>query len=185
MSQLAEPLSLRARCLRDVGKLALLALVGVPIYLLLNEFWQSVLRLGVLYGLLALFCLRLGEWMHRAMRRLPAEIPPWQDAPSGAPATPWFERRFGAAEAVCSACQDPQYVQMVLKPHLRRLLVHRIHGRPDVPFEMLEDTQLARVEPRLVDFLRRPEPTGLWARYRYRQRRLDDVLETLRHLEGL
>jgi hypothetical protein len=163
----------------------LLAVVGVPIYLLVNQFWQSVLRLGVLYGLLALFCLRLGEWMHRAMRRLPAEIPPWQEAPSRVPATPWFELRFGAAEAVRSARQDPQYVQMVLKPRLQRLLVHRLHGGPDVPFEMLDDTRLAQVEPRLLDFLRRQEPTGLWARYRYRRQRLDDILETLRHLEAL
>ena len=183
MSQPAEPLSLRARCLRDVGKLALLALVGVPIYLLLNEFWQSVVRLGVLYGLLALFCVRLGEGMQRAMRRLPAEIPPWQDTPTGAPATPWSELRFGAAEAVRNACQDPHYVQMVLKPRLRRLLAHRLLGRPDMPFEMLDDAQLARVEPQVVDFLRRQEPTGLWARYR--RQRLEDVLETLQHLETL
>ncbi|MDQ3831215.1 MAG: hypothetical protein M3361_18330, partial [Candidatus Tectomicrobia bacterium] len=75
----AEPLSLRARCLRDVGKVALLALVCVPVYLLLNQFWQSVFRLVVLYGLLVLFCVRLGEAVHRVMRRLPAEIPPWQE----------------------------------------------------------------------------------------------------------
>lgn len=185
MSQLSEPLSLRARCLRDVGKLALLALICVPIYLLLNQFWQSVVRLAVLYGLLTLFCVRLGELMHRAMRRLPAEIPPWQEAPSGVPSTPWFEQRFGAAEAVRSARQDPQYVQTVLKPRLRRLLVHRLHGRPDVPFELLDNTQLAQVEPRLLDFLRRQEPIGLWARYRYRRQRANDVLETLRQLEVL
>ena len=185
MPQLAEPLSLRARCLRDVGKLALLTLVGVPIYLLLNEFWQSVLRLGVLYGLLALFCLRLGEGVHRAMRRLPAEVPPWQDTPTGGPATPWPELRFGAAETVRNACQDPRYVQMVLKPRLRRLLAHRLLGRPDMPFEMLDDAQLARVAPQVVDFLRRQEPTGRWARYRYRRQRLEDVLETLQRLETL
>jgi hypothetical protein len=76
MLHVAEPIASRTRWLYDIGKLALLALVLVPIYLLVNELWQSVFRLVVLYGLLALFCIRLGEYMHRAMRRLPAEIPP-------------------------------------------------------------------------------------------------------------
>jgi hypothetical protein len=184
MSHLSEPRSLRARCLRDVAMLALLALLGVPIYLLLNQFWQGIFRLAVLYGALALFCLRLGELMHRAMRRLPAEIPPWQDAPSRSSVTPWLDQRFGAAEAVRSARQDPQYVQMVLKPRLRRLLAYRLSGGLDVPFDMLDNIQLAQVEPRLLDFLRRQEPTGLWARYRYRRQRVHDILETLRHLEA-
>jgi hypothetical protein len=185
MAQRAEPLSLRARCLRDIGKVALLALVCVPVYLLLNQFWQSLFRLVVLYALLALFCVRLGEVVYQVMRRLPAEIPPWQEATSRVPATPWFEQRFGAAEAVHSARQDPQYVQMVLKPRLRRLLVHRLHGMQDIPFEALDDAQLAQVEPKLLDFLRRQEPTGLRARYRYRRQRSNDVLESLRHLEAL
>jgi hypothetical protein len=185
MAQLAEPLSLRARCLRDVGRLALLALVCVPVYLLLNQFWQSVLRLVMLYGLLMLFCVRLGEVVYRVMRRLPAEIPPWQEAPGKGPATPWFDQRFGAAEAVHSARQDPQYVQMVLKPRLRRLLVHRLHGMQDIPFEALDDAQLVQIEPKLLDFLRRQEPIGLRARYGYRRRRLNDVLESLRQLEAL
>lgn len=185
MAPLAEPLSLPARCLRDVGKVALLALVCVPVYLLLNQFWQSVLRLVVLYGLLALFCIRLGEVVHRVMRRLPAEIPPWQEPSGGAPTTPWVEQRFGAAEAVHSACQDPQYVQMVLKPRLRRLLVYRLHGTPDIAYEALDDAQLARVEPKLLEFLRRQEATGVRARYRYRRQRLNDVLESLRQLEAL
>jgi hypothetical protein len=185
MAPLAEPLSLRARCLRDVGKVALLALVCVPVYLLLNQFWQSLLRLVVLYGLLTLFCVRLGEVVHRVLRRLPAEIPPWQESPGRVPAAPWLEQRFGAAEAVHSARQDPQYVQMVLKPRLRRLLVHRLHGTQDTPFEALDDAQLVRVAPELLNFLRRQEPTGLLARYRYRRRRLNDVLESLRQLEAL
>jgi hypothetical protein len=181
----AEPLSLRARCLRDVGKVALLALVCVPVYLLLNQFWQSVFRLVVLYGLLVLFCVRLGEAVHRVMRRLPAEIPPWQEPVSRVPAAPWLEPRFGAAEAIHSARQDPQYVQMVLKPRLQRLLVHRLHGTQDIPFEALDDAQLARAGPKLLGFLRRQEPTGLRARYRYRRQRLNDVLESLRQLEAL
>jgi hypothetical protein len=151
----------------------------------LNQFWQSVFRLVVLYGVLTLFCIRLGELMHRVMRRLPAEIPPWNDALNKPPATPWLEQRFGAAEAVRSSRQDPLYVQMVLKPRLRRLLVYRLHGTHDIPLEALDDTQLAQVEPKLLDFLRRQEPMGLWARYRYRRQRLNDVLETLRHLEAL
>jgi hypothetical protein len=185
MAQLAEPLSLRARCLRDVGKVTLLALVCVPIYLLLNQFWQSVLRLVLLYGLLALFCVRLGEVVYRVMRRLPAEIPPWQEPSGRVPAAPWLDQRFGAAEAIYSARQDPQYVQMVLKPRLRQLLVHRLHGVQDTPFDALDDAQLTRVGPTLLDFLRRQEPTGLRARYRNRRQRLNDVLESLRQLEAL
>jgi hypothetical protein len=185
MAPLAEPLSLRARCLRDVGKVVLLALVCVPVYLLLNQFWQSILRLVVLYGLLALFCVRLGEVVYRAMRRLPAEIPPWQEPASRVPATSWLEQRFGAAEAIHSARQDPQYLQMVLKPRLRRLVVHRLYGMQDIPFEALDEAQLARVEPKLLHFLRRQEPIGLLTRYRYRRQRLNDVLESLRQLEAL
>jgi hypothetical protein len=185
MSHTAEPPSLRTRYLRDVGKLVFLGLILVPVYVLLNQFWQSVLRLVVLYGLLTLFCLRLGELMHRVMRRFPAEVPPWHDA-NRAPATPWLDQRFGAAEAVRSAYQDPQYVQMVLKPLLRRLLVYRLHGTPDdIPFEALDHTQLVHVEPQLLDFLRRQERVGLWARYRYRRQRVTDVIESLRHLEAL
>ena len=56
---------------------------------------------------------------------------------------------------------------------------------PDTPFEALDDAQLRRVEPELLNFLRRQEPTGLLARYRYRRQRLNDVLESLRQLEAL
>src|SRR5919106_2926456 len=129
---MAEPITMHTRWLYDIGKLALLALVLVPIYLLLNELWQSVVRLVVLYGLLALFCLRLGEYMHRAMRRLPAEIPPWSGLPTAASVPPWMDQRFGAAEAILGAHRDPQYVQTVLKPRLRRLLVYRLSGAPDL-----------------------------------------------------
>lgn len=185
MSYVPELMSLRARCLHDVGMLALLALVLVPVYLLLNQYWQSLFRLTVLYGLLGLFCLRLGGYMRRVMRRLPAEIPPWQGLPSMAPVTPWLEGRFGATEAIRSAYQDPHYVQRVLKPRLQRLLVYRLSGTHDIPLEALDEAQLARVEPALLDFLRRLEPTGLWARYRHRRQRVDGVIEALRHLEAL
>jgi hypothetical protein len=178
-------MSLRTRCLYDVGKLALLALVFVPIYLLLNQFWQSVFRLMALYGLLTLFCLRLAEYMRRAMRRLPAEIPPWHGAPTMTPVPLWMEQRFGAAEAIRSAHRDPRYVQMVLKPRLRRLVVYRLGSTPDASLEALDDLQLARIEPALLDFLRRQEPVGLWARFRYRRQRGRDVLDALRRLEAL
>jgi len=174
-----------ARGWRDLGPLVLLALVLVPIYLLLNQYWQSVIRLMALYGLLGLFCIRLGGYMRRAMRRLPAEISPWQGASTMAPVTPWMEQRFSAAEVIRSARQDPQYMQNVLKPRLQGLLAYRLSGTVDVPLEALDDLQLAQVDPALLDFLRRQDPTGLWARYRYRRQRVKDVLETLRRLEAL
>jgi hypothetical protein len=179
------PLALRMRWLYDIGKLALLALVLVPIYLLVNELWQSVFRLVVLYGLLALFCIRLGEYMHRVMRRLPAEIPPWSGLPAVAPSPPWMEQRFGAAEAIRSAPRDPQYVQTVLKPRLRRLLAYRLHGAPGLPLEDLDTARLAQVEPALRDFIQRQEDVGVWARFCHRRQRDADVLDALRRLEAL
>ena len=185
MSHVLEPISSHAHGLRDVGTLTLLAVVCVPVYLLLNQYWQSVFRLIVLYGLLGLFCLRLGEYLHRVMRRLPAEIPPWHGDASVVPVTPWLEQRFGAAEAIRSARWDPSYVQNVLKPRLQRLLVYRLSATLDIPPDALDALQLGEVEPALVDFLRRRELTGLWARCRYRQQRIHDVLETLQRLEAL
>jgi hypothetical protein len=185
MVHASEPILSHARWRYDLGKLALLALICVPVYLLLNQQWQSIFRLLALYGLLTLFCLRLGEYMHRAMRRLPAEIPPWHGASTMAAVPPWMDQRFGAAEAIHSARRDPQYVQAVLKPRLRRLLVYRLSGSPDVALEEVEDQRLAQVDPALLDFLRRDEPVGLWARFRYRGRRSDDVLDALRRLEAL
>jgi hypothetical protein len=182
---MTEPIALQTRWLYDIGKLALLALVLVPIYLLVNELWQSVFRLVVLYGLLALFCLRLGEYMHRAMRRLPAEIPPWSGSQRAASVPSWMEQRFGAAEAILSAHRDPQYVQTVLKPRLRRLLVYRLNGVPDLPLEALDTAQLAQVEPALLDFIQRQEDVRVWARFRYRRQRDADVRDALRRLEAL
>jgi hypothetical protein len=180
-----EPMSLRTRWLYDIAKLAFLALVFVPVYLLVNQFWQSVFRLLALYGLLTLFCFRLGEYMHRAIRRLPAEIPPWHGAPAITHPPSWMDQRFGASEAIRSARHDPQYVQLVLKPRLRRLLVYRLNGNADMPLEALDNTQLARIEPALLDFLRRQEPMGVWARFRYRRQRSYDVLNALRQIEAL
>jgi hypothetical protein len=185
VSYAPEPAALRTRWLYDIAKLALLALLLVPVYFLLNQLWQSVFRLVALYGLLTLFCLRLGEYISRVMRRLPAEIPPWHGVPRVISVPPWMDQRFGAAEAIRSAHRDPQYVQMVLKPRLRRLLVHRLGGSSDMPLEAMDDAQLVQVDTALLTFLRRQEPRGLWARLRYRRRRAADVLEALRCLEAL
>ena len=185
MLHVAEPIALQTRWLNDIGKLALLALILVPVYLLLNELWQSIFRLAALYGVLVLFCLRLGEYMHRAMRRLPAEIPPWSGLPPVASVPLWMEQRFGAAEAILSAHRDPQYVQTVLKPRLRRLLAYRLNGTPDVPLEAIDAARLAQVEPTLLDFIQRQEDVGVWARIRYRGQRDQDVRDALRCLEAL
>jgi hypothetical protein len=185
MLHVPEPIAPHRRWLYDIGKLALLALVLVPLYLLVNELWQSIFRLVVLYGLLALFCLRLGEHMHRVMRRLPAEIPPWSGLPPAPPIPLWMEQRFGAAEAILSAHRDPQYVQAVLKPRLRRLLVYRLNGTPDLPMEDLDPARLASVDPALLDFIQRQEDVGVWARFRYRRQRDADVHDALRRLEAL
>ena len=185
MAHAAESLSLRDRTLRDVGKLVLMALITVPVYLLLNQYWQSLLRLIALYAVLGFFCIRLGEMMHRRFQRLPAEIPPWHTPPLATLANPWTEQRFGAAEAIRSAWQDPQYVQMVLKPRLQRLLMHRLQGAPDGPIEALDGHQRARVDPELLAFLQRQEPIGLWARFWRRGQRLGDVSDSLRQLEAL
>ena len=180
-----EPMSLRARCLHDAGMMALLALVLVPLYLLLNEYWQSLFRLALLYGVLGLFCSRLGGYVRRVMQRLPAEMAPWQGGPGAAAATPWLETHFGAAEAIRRVRQDPHYVQEVLKPRLQRLLVYRLSGALDVPPEALDDARLAQLDPALWDFLQRCEATGLWARFRYRRQRVDDVRDALQRLEAL
>ena len=185
MLHVVEPIAPHRRWLYDIGKLALLALVVVPIYLLVNDLWQSVFRLIVLYALLALFCLRLGEYMHRAMRHLPAEIPPWSGPPPAAPVPTWMDQRFGAAEAILNAHRDPQYVQTVLKPRLRRLLAYRLSGAPDSPLEALDTAQLAEVAPALLEFIQRREHVGVWARFRYRRQRDEDVLGALRRLEAL
>jgi hypothetical protein len=180
-----DPIPTHARGLRDVGLLALCALAFVPIYLVLNQYWQSIVRLLALYGLLMLFCLRLGGYIRRAMRRLPAEIPPWDGTPTMTSASPWLEQRFGAAEAIRHVRQDPEYVQNVLKPRLRRLLAYRLSGSANLPFEALDDAQLAQIEPALMEFLQRRELTGMWARWRDRRQRVDAVLTALRHIEGL
>ena len=81
--------------------------------------------------------------------------------------------------------KDPRYVQEVLKPRWQRLLAYRLSGAVDVPLDALDVARLARLDPTLLAFFQRAEATGLWARIRQRQRRVDDVLTVLRQLEGL
>ena len=119
------------------------------------------------------------------MRRLPAEIPPWQTVPAIAPPPPGLERHFSTADAIHSVWQDPHYVQEVLKPRLRQLVMFRVSGVSDTVLEALNASQLARLDPVILDFLQRPEATGLWARYRQRQRRVDKLVEILQRIEAL
>jgi len=185
MRHMPEPLSPSARFLHDTGTLALLAVVLVPLYMMLNQYWQSLVFLVVFYGLFGLFCVRLGRYTRRVMRRLPAEIPPWQTVPTLVTPPPGLEKHFSTADAIQSVRKDPHYVQEVLKPRLRQLVLYRISGVPDGSLEGLNALQWAQLDPVLLDFLQRPEATGLWARYRQRQRRVDTLLEILQRVEEL
>lgn len=185
MQHTPELLSLRARLLHDAGTLALLALILTPFYLLLNQYWRSIVTLLAVYSLLAFAFLRLARYVRRVMRRLPAEIPPWhaigKPASSSQPSPP-----FAAAEAIQHAIKDPNYVQDVLKPRLLQLLVYRISGVPDLPLDAVNTAlQHVNLDPRVVTFLQSHEATGLWARYRYRRQRRQHVLATLRQIESL
>ena len=185
MRHMSEPLTPSARFLHDAGTLALLALVLIPLYLLLNHYWQSLVLLVIFYGLLCLFCTRLGRYTRRVIRRLPAEIPPWHTLPTVALPPPGLERQFSTAEAIQSVRKDPHYVQEVLKPRLRQLVTLRVSGVPDTELEALTASQLAQLDPIILDFLQRPEATGLWARYSQRQLRVDTVLKILQRVETL
>jgi hypothetical protein len=81
--------------------------------------------------------------------------------------------------------KDPHYVQEVLKPRLRHLITFRVSGVPDMEMEALTASQLEHLDPILLNFLRRSEATGLWARYCQRQQRVDTVLEILQRVEAL
>jgi hypothetical protein len=180
-----EPLSLRARLLHDAGSVALLALTLGPFYLLLSQYWRSLVTLLVVYGALAFICLRLGRYIRRVMRRTPAEIPPWHTVIRYAPQQQRLSLPFTAAEAIQHTLKDPNYVQDVLKPRLRQLLLYRLHGVVELPPDVLSTLQHADLDPQVMTFLQTPEATGPWARYRYRQQRLQNVLATLRQLESL
>ena len=154
MRHMSEPLAPSTRFLHDAGTLALLAAVLVPLYLLLNHYWQSLILLVLFYGVLCFFCTRLGRYTRRVMRRLPADIPPWHTLPTIAPSPPGLERHFSTADAIQSVRKDPHYVQEVLKPRLRHLIAFRISGVPDMELEALTTAQLAQLDPR---------PPGLFA----------------------
>jgi hypothetical protein len=185
MRHMSEPLTPSARFLHDAGTLALLALVLIPLYLLLNHYWQSFILLVIFYGLLCFFCTRLGRYIRRVMRRLPAEIPPWYTLPTIGPSPPGLERHFSTADALQSVRKDPHYVQEVLKPRLRHLITFRVSGVPDMEMEALTASQLEHLDPILLNFLRRSEAIGFWARYCQRQQRVDTVLEILQRVEAL
>jgi hypothetical protein len=63
--------------------------------------------------------------------------------------------------------------------------VYRLYGAPDSPLEALDAARLADIEPALLDFIQRQERVGVWARFRYRRQRDEDVLGALRRLEAL
>ncbi|MDH3602962.1 MAG: hypothetical protein OEU26_25400 [Candidatus Tectomicrobia bacterium] len=180
-----EPLPLHIRLLHDVASIAIVALVLVPGYLLLNQYWRSLVLLGALYMVLGLVFLRLGWYVRRVMRRLPAEIPPWQTLPRSALAPPYPLMLYGHGEAIDSVQKDPMYLQDIVKPRLRQMLAYRLSGSPDTPFESLDGSQLAQVDPDLLDFLNRPETTSLWATYRYRTQRLHNLLAALQRVEAV
>lgn len=185
MQHTPERLSLRARLLHDAGTLALLALILTPFYLLLNQYWRNLVTLIAVYSLLAFTFLRLARYIRRVMRRMPAEIPPWHTV--GQPkSSSQSSPPFGAAEAIQYAVKDPNYVQDVLKPRLLQLLAYRISGVPGLPLDDVNTTlQHINLDPHVVTFLQSHETTGLWARYRYRRQRLQQVLATLRQIESL
>jgi hypothetical protein len=129
--------------------------------------------------------LRLGRYVRRAMRWMPAEIPPWRSVSAWPGILPQFDCHFGTAEAIRCSYKDPHYLQDVLKPHLRQLLGYRVSGLFDMPFEALDASHLTRVDPAVLDFLQRREATGPWSRYRHRRQRVRDVLAVLRSFEAL
>jgi hypothetical protein len=171
--------------IQDIGTFALLALLFVPFYFLLNQYWRSLVLLGALYLLLsALFC-RLGSYFRRVMRRQPAEIPPWHTVLGTGSTGPDARAPLRSSEALEAVAKDPLYLQEVLKPRLRQFLAYRLSGSPDVSFEELDASRLARLDPALLDFLTRREATGLWATYRYRRQRVHHVLAALHHIEAV
>jgi hypothetical protein len=171
--------------LHDIGMTSVLAVGFVPAYLLLNQYWKQLLLLLALYGLLSLLFIRLGWYMRRVMRRNPAEIPPWQPRLFVTPPAAGTHALCHHSEVLQNVRKDPRYLQEVIKPRLRHLLAYRISGAPDVPFEALDDAQLAPIDPGLLDFLSRPESLGVWAMYRNRKQRLHNLLTALQHIEAV
>lgn len=182
MRRAPEPLSWQTSLLHDAGTMAILGLLLVPFYLLLNQYWKSLVLLTVLYSVLAFVFLRVGRYIGRVMRRVPAEIPPWQTPPSRILARSTPDLQFAAEEAMQYVRKDPYYLEDVLKPRLCQLLAYRVQSTPHVPLEALQTLPL---DTAVLDFLKRRDDTGLWARYRNRQQRVQDVLTVLRYLETL
>lgn len=186
MRPASDPLPLGVRLIHDVSTMAVIALIAVPGYLLLNHFWRSIILLLAFYGLLSFAFLRLGWHVRRVMRRLPAEIPPWQALPAPSrPPRAAIQDVYTSSDVLRHVRKDPHYVQDVLKPRLRQLVTYRLDGSLDRPFEDLDAGQLARVDAALLDFLSRSEPTSLWAKYCFRSQRLRDVLTALQYVEVL
>jgi hypothetical protein len=181
----SEPLPLPSTWPHDLGTLALLAVVLTPGYLLLNQYWKSIIVLLAVYGLLGFGFFRLGRYVRRVMRRTPADIPPWHGTFSHPGPVPQSEAQFAAADAIHSVHVDPHYLQDVMQPRLRQLLAYRLSGTPEATIETLTPAQRRRIDPALLAFLQRRHTTGLWARYRYRRQRLREVLQALRHLGAL
>jgi hypothetical protein len=153
--------------------------------MLLNQYWKSVTLLAAVYVVLTLAFLRLGRYIRRVMRWLPAEIPPWRPEPMWPGTLPQLDCHFSTAEAIHSTYKDPYYLQDVLKPRLRQLLAYRVSGLLDMPFEALDAAQLTHIDPAVLDFLQRREITGLWGRYRHRRQRVRNVLAVLRSFEAI
>lgn len=181
-----DPVPLGIRLLNDITTLAVLALIVVPGYLLLNHFWRSLIVLFACYAFLGVAFFRLGWYMRRIMRRLPAEIPPWRamPTPSRAPRSA-NQDTYPSSDVLRRVRRDPHYLQDVIKPRLRQLVSYRLSGSLDRPFQALDDAELTHVDTALLEFLSRREPTGLWATYRYRTQRQHDVLAALQDVEAL
>lgn len=185
MRRAPEPLSSRTRLLQDVSTLAILGLILVPFYLLLNEYWKSLALLTAGYGILAYAFLRLGRYMRHAMRRAPADILPWQRGVTHATAWSQSDIQFSAAEAVQYVAKDPHYLEEVLKPRLRQIVAYRLSGNPALSLEALDMSEGHQVEPAVMVFLQEHGATDLWTKYRYRHQRVQHVLAVLRQIEAL
>jgi hypothetical protein len=185
MRNTPEAVSLRVRVLQDAGTAAFLVLLLLPFYLLLNQYGKSMALLVAFYVVLGLLCLRLGRYIRHVMRRAPADIPPWQPVSWRGPSVPGSHEPFGAAEAIAHVYKDPLYLQDVMKPRLRQLLVYRTCGVAEGSLAALDDAWLSRIEPTVLAFLQRRDATDLWAKYSQRRQRVHDVLATLRYLETL
>ncbi len=182
MATSTEAFSWQARLLQDLGRLAGLAVILVPLYLLCNDYWRSIERLIGLYFLLILFCMRLGGGLQRRIKRFPADIPPWRAGGHSAPAELAQDMPFTTAEVVQNIRHDPRYVQDVLKPRLRNLLAYR-SGIEERQGD--EAWALRLMDPVVLAFLQRRETIGMWATYGQRQQRLQEVVEILRRIDGM